>query len=211
MDQSLIGPAFVLLQVVFIDLTLAADNAVVVGLAAAGLEGKNRTKAIAIGIGTATIFRVAFALVASVLLEIVGLTLAGGFLLLWVCWKMWRDLRSRAHSNHDARVHGAKNLCAFDPSRKTLRQAVWQIIAADVSMSLDNVLAVAGAAHENPVILAAGLVLSVLLMGVAASMLARVLDRYQWIAYVGLLVVLFVSLNMIYHGAVKTSLAIGIS
>lgn len=209
MDHSLIGSAFVLLQVVLIDLTLAADNAVVVGLAAAGLEGKNRTKAIAIGIGTATIFRVGFALVASVLLEIVGLTLAGGFLLLWVCWKMWRDLRSRARSTRGASPLGAKSSSACDRPRKTLGQAVWQIIAADISMSLDNVLAVAGAAHENPAILAAGLVLSVLLMGVAASMLARALDRFQWIAYLGLLVVLFVSLNMIYHGAVKTSLAIG--
>jgi YjbE family integral membrane protein len=184
----------VLLQVVMIDLVLAGDNAIVIGLAASGLEAKLRGRAIVIGIIAATVLRIAFAAFTIELLEIVGLLLAGGILLLWVCWKMWRDLRNSRRAA-SAEVAGGGTLAP-----KTLWGAAWQIIVADVSMSLDNVLAVAGAAREHPAALVFGLGLSIVMMGVAASLIARLLERYRWITYIGLAVILYVAGDMIYRG-----------
>lgn len=190
--------------VVMIDLVLAGDNAVVIGLAAAGLPGAQRGKAILIGVLAATVVRVGFALIATQLLGIVGLLLTGGLLLLWVCWKMWRELRTSrqdeapAIAGQDLSKDGI--LAGRDPRQKSLRQAVVQIVIADISMSLDNVLAVAGAAHDEPLIMAFGLALSVLLMGLAATFIARLLHDHRWIAYIGLAIILFVSLRMIWDG-----------
>jgi YjbE family integral membrane protein len=198
-----------LLQVIMIDLVLAGDNAVIIGLAAAGLPKEQRNKAILIGIIAATVLRIAFASVTTQLLEIVGLLLAGGILLLWVCWKMWRELRTSAKDELEANealaqqdLDGDKVLAGSAP-RKTFAQAAWQIVVADVSMSLDNVLAVAGAAREHPVVLVFGLGLSIALMGIAASFIARLLQRHHWIAYVGLAVILYVAAEMIYRGALE--------
>lgn len=185
-----------LLQVIVIDLVLAGDNAVVIGLAAAGLPTEQRRKAIMVGILAATVFRIALASVTVQLLEIIGLLLAGGLLLLWVCWKMWREIRSGGVEDFEG--EGANSA-----PRKTFLQAAIQIVIADVSMSLDNVLAVAGAAREHPSILVFGLVLSIALMGIAASFIARLLNRYHWIAYVGLAIILYVALNMIYRGSIE--------
>jgi len=185
-----------LLQVIMIDLVLAGDNAVVIGLAAAVLPVEQRGRAILVGIAAATLLRLAFAAVAVELLEIVGLLLAGGILLLWVCWKMWRELRGPgaedtevALTKGDARV-----------PRKTFAQAARQIVVADISMSLDNVLAVAGAARDHPAALVFGLGLSIVLMGVAAGFIARLLNRHRWIAYVGLAIILYVAIDMIWRG-----------
>jgi YjbE family integral membrane protein len=198
-----------LLQVIMIDLVLAGDNAVIIGLAAAGLPKEQRNKAILIGIIAATVLRIAFASITTQLLEIVGLLLAGGILLLWVCWKMWRELRTSAKDELEATealaqqdLNGDKVLAGSQP-RKTFAQAAWQIVVADVSMSLDNVLAVAGAAREHPVVLVFGLGLSIALMGIAASFIARLLQRHHWIAYVGLAVILYVAAEMIYRGALE--------
>ena len=198
-----------LLQVIMIDLVLAGDNAIVIGLAAAGLPPDQRSRAILIGIVAATILRIGFASVTLQLLQLVGLLLAGGVLLLWVCWKMWRELRlSHAEEqagleaitdtdiNQDGRIAGRE-------PRKTLGKAVLQIIVADVSMSLDNVLAVAGAAREHPYVLIFGLLLSIALMGAAASLIARLLQKHRWIAYVGLVIILYVALEMCYRGIVE--------
>jgi YjbE family integral membrane protein len=192
------------LQVVMIDLVLAGDNAVVIGLAAAGLHESQRNKAILAGIFAATILRVGFASITVQLLEIIGLLLAGGILLLWVCWKMWRELRTPpTHQNANAALNDqdidADGMIS-GPSRKTLGQAIWQITIADVSMSLDNVLAVAGAAREHPVILIFGLGLSIALMGLAASFIAGLLQKHRWIAYLGLLIILYVAFDMCYRG-----------
>ena len=176
-----------LAQVIMIDVALAGDNAVVVGLAVAGLPPRQKQSAILLGIGGATVIRIALGAVALQLLAIIGLLLAGGLLLLWVCWRMYRELR-RPH--HLTTAGG----------EKTLRQAMLQIILADLSMSLDNVLAVAGAAHDRLWILVTGLLLSVALMGVAANLIARLLEKYRWISWVGLLIVVYVALNMIWHG-----------
>lgn len=195
-----------LLQVMAIDLVLAGDNAIVIGLAAAGLPKEQRSRAILIGILAATVLRIFFALITTQLLAIIGLLLAGGILLLWVCWKMWSELRnghadeSRAEealTNMDLNADGT---VAGGGPVKTLRQASLQIIIADVSMSLDNVLAVAGAARDHPTVLIIGLVLSIALMGLAASFVARLLNKHRWIAYVGLAVILYVALDMIWRG-----------
>ena len=193
----------VLLQVILIDLVLAGDNAVVIGLAAAGLPAEQRRRAIVIGIVAATVLRIVFAGVATQLLQVIGLLLAGGVLLLWVCWKMWRELREQAaHSGELAFGHDGSAGATAAP-RKTFAQAAAQIVAADVSMSLDNVLAVAGAAREHPYILAFGLLLSVALMGVAADLLGRVLQKQRWIAYVGLAIIVYVAFEMIYRGSLE--------
>lgn len=191
-----------LLQVILIDLVLAGDNAVVIGLAAAGLPAGQRRRAIVVGIVAATALRILFAGVATQLLQVIGLLLAGGVLLLWVCWKMWRELREQATHSELAFNHGGG---ASSPSapRKTFGQAAMQIVAADVSMSLDNVLAVAGAAREHPYILAFGLLLSVAMMGVAADLLGRVLQKQRWIAYVGLAIIVYVAFEMIYRGSLE--------
>ena len=194
-------------QVIIIDLVLAGDNAIVIGLAAAGLPQEQRTKAILIGIGAATALRIVFAGITTQLLRLVGLVFAGGLLLLWVCWKMWRELRASVEQEQEAAealtgydINANGTIAAHIP-RKTFVQAAAQIIVADVSMSLDNVLAVAGAAREHPVVLIFGLALSIGLMGVAASFIARLLQNHRWIAYVGLAVILYVALEMIYRGA----------
>jgi YjbE family integral membrane protein len=195
-------------QVVMIDLVLAGDNAIVIGLAAAGLPTDQRKKAILVGIIAATVLRIVFAGLTTQLLQIVGLLLAGGILLLWVCWKMWRELRTSTHDEEEA-MHALEQEDAGNGEpvagrpRKTFAQAAWQIVVADVSMSLDNVLAVAGAAREHPVILIFGLALSIALMGFAASFIANLLQRHRWIAYVGLAVILYVALEMIYRGALE--------
>jgi YjbE family integral membrane protein len=189
-------------QVIAIDLVLAGDNAVVIGLAAAGLPRANRAKVILIGILSATVLRIVFALLATEFLKILGLLLAGGVLLLWVCWKLWRDLR-QAPGDPDAALPHDGTTAAEGMKRKTFGQAVWQIVVADVSMSLDNVLAVAGAAREHPAVLVAGLALSVALMGLAASFIAKLLHRHRWIAYLGLAVILYVALDMIVRGAIE--------
>jgi YjbE family integral membrane protein len=198
-----------LLQVMAIDLVLAGDNAVVIGLAAAGLPASQRAKAILIGIIAATVLRIAFASVTVQLLNIIGLLLVGGLLLLWVCWKMWRELRTPHHEAHAAQeALAGEDLdksggIAEGAPRKTLKQAAIQIIIADVSMSLDNVLAVAGAARDHPTVLIIGLVLSIALMGIAAGFIARLLEKHRWIAYVGLIIILYVALEMIYRGSLE--------
>jgi YjbE family integral membrane protein len=198
-------------QVIMIDLVLAGDNAIVIGLAAAGLPKDQRNKAILIGIIAATVLRIIFAGLTTQLLQIVGLLLAGGILLLWVCWKMWRELRTshaeehaaeEALEGHDLNQDGT---IAGGAPRKTFAQAAWQIVIADVSMSLDNVLAVAGAAREHPWVLVFGLVLSIALMGIAAAFIARLLQKHRWIAYVGLAVILYVAIEMIYRGFLEVA------
>ncbi len=194
-----------LFQVIMIDLVLAGDNAIVIGLAAAGLPEVQRRKAILIGILAATLLRIGFASVTVQLLQIIGLLLAGGILLLWVCWKMWRELRNSHHQPSAQSLSSASSAeaSATTGPQKTLGQAVWQITLADVSMSLDNVLAVAGAAREHPMILIFGLALSIALMGLAANFIARILENHRWIAYVGLAIILYVALDMIYRGGME--------
>ncbi|AWB08554.1 hypothetical protein A6A40_26560 (plasmid) [Azospirillum humicireducens] len=192
-----------LLQVIMIDLVLAGDNAIVIGLAAAGLPREQRGKAILIGILAATVLRIGFAAVTTQLLQIIGLLLAGGVLLLWVCWKMWRELRQPQDEDEAVEVLEDDGGTQMAGPRKTLAQAVWQIVVADVSMSLDNVLAVAGAAREHLGVLVIGLTLSIALMGLAASLIARILHKHRWLAYVGLAVILYVALHMIYRGALE--------
>ena len=218
MDLTAYWPELIALgQVIMIDLVLAGDNAIVVGMAAASLPKEQRGKVILIGIIAATVLRIAFASVTTHLLDILGLTLAGGILLLWVCWKFWRELMHQRRENlreaakhhqeltRDERRELAEPQEALPgaPPGKTMRQAVIQIIIADVSMSLDNVLAVAGAANEHKWVLYVGLILSVGLMGAAATVIANLLKRYHWIAYVGLAVILWVSGDMIYRGSVE--------
>ena len=197
-----------LAQVLFIDIVLAGDNAIVVGMAAAGLPPEQRRKAIFWGIIAATLMRIGFASITVQLLAVVGITLAGGVLLLWVCWKMFRELREDHEKHHDAshettQAEGTAALNAEPDSampRKTMAQAITQILVADVSMSLDNVLAVAGAAKDHTWVLVVGLAISVVLMGVAATFIANLLNRHRWIAWVGLLVILYVALDMIWSG-----------
>jgi YjbE family integral membrane protein len=190
--QDLLPQLVALAQVLLIDLTLAGDNAVMLGLVVAGLAPEQRRRAVLIGIIAATLIRVALAAVTVQLLAIIGLTLAGGLLLLWVCWKSFRELRA-APSVHAAPAGGV--------ARKTMRQAIMQILVADVSMSLDNVLAVAGAAREHPWVMGLGLGLSVVMTGAVATMIARLLQNRPWIAWVGVLIVLAVALRMIWEGS----------
>jgi YjbE family integral membrane protein len=212
MLESLLGPDLAsagaaLLQVLMIDLVLAGDNAVAVGLAAGGLPQEQRKKAILYGLIAAVALRIGFALITVQLLAIIGLLLAGGVLLLWVCWKMWREMRDTA-SHDEAQAEAALD---DDPTTepkvkpaKSFKSAFVQILIADVSMSLDNVLAVAGAAREHPGIMVFGLLLSIALMGVAATWIAKLLHKHRWIGYVGLIIVLYVALHMIWEGARST-------
>jgi len=193
-----LGDLWALASVMMIDLVLAGDNALVVGLAASGLEARHRRRAILWGIGIATALRIMFAGVALHLLEIIGLTLAGGILLLWVAWKLFREIYAMR------RTHGTAG-GSESAGRKTLFQACLQIALADVSMSLDNVLAVAGAARGSFWVLAAGLLVSVALMGVASDYLARLLARRPWISWVGLAMVTVVALRMIYDGSMEVA------
>jgi YjbE family integral membrane protein len=196
-------------QVIMIDLVLAGDNAIVIGLAAAGLPKDMRNKAILVGIIAATVLRIVFALMTTQLLQVLGLLLMGGVLLLWVCWKMWRELREGPEHDLDAlEALGDEDTnndgsVAKGAPRKTFAQAAWQIVIADVSMSLDNVLAVAGAAHEHPTVLVIGLVLSIALMGLAATFIARLLQNHRWIAYLGLAIIVYVAGDMIYRGTLE--------
>lgn len=198
-----------LAQVVLVDLVLAGDNAIVVGIAVAGLPAQQRWRVMVLGIGAATVLRILFAAFTVQLLQIIGLMLAGGLLLLWVCWKLWRELASGRLG--EAAGGGEAHEVPTDepgaevqaPPQKTMRQAVIQIIVADVSMSLDNVLAVAGVAREHIGVLVFGLALSVAFMGLAAAVIARLLGRFHWIAYVGLAIILYVSLRMIYDGTLE--------
>lgn len=205
MLESLITPGALsaLLQVLMIDLVLAGDNAVAVGVVAAGLPAQDRRRAIFWGLVAAVVTRIGFALITTQLMGVIGLLFAGGLLLLWVCWKMWREMRDQAVADEAQ----AEAVLDADPATepqggraKTFRSALVQILVADVSMSLDNVLAVAGAAREHPTVLVLGLLVSIALMGVAASWIARLLHRFRWIGYVGLLIVLYVALHMMWEG-----------
>src|SRR5436305_227577 len=187
-------------SVLMIDLVLAGDNAIVVGALAAGLPADQRRKVILIGIAAALVLRIVFALMVTWLMGIVGLIFAGGLLLLWVSWKFWREIRSGGHAADQADDSQQSGLAPA----KSFVGAAWAVAVADVSMSLDNVLAVAGAAREHPGILVVGLLLSVALMVIAANAIARVIDRYRWIAYVGLAVIVFVAFKMIYEGWIGT-------
>jgi YjbE family integral membrane protein len=209
MIESFLSPAALtaLLQVLMIDLVLAGDNAVAVGLAAAGLPPEQRRKAIFYGLIAAVVMRIGFALITAQLLGIVGLLFAGGLLLLWVCWKMWRELRDQAAEDEavaeavlDDSPETEPSAAAVARQPKTFKAAFAQILIADLSMSLDNVLAVAGAAREHPGVLVFGLLLSIALMGVAANYIAKLLHRFRWIGYVGLLIVLYVALHMMWQG-----------
>lgn len=194
------------LQVIMIDLVLAGDNAIVIGMAAAGLAPEMRRQAILIGILAATVLRIIFALMTTWLMGIIGLILLGGILLLWVCWKMYRELTTTQHQVHEAEEAldnsdtNADGTISAKPGTKTLRQAVIQIIVADVSMSLDNVLAVAGAAKNHFWALIFGLALSVVLMGVASAFIAKLLNRHKWIAWVGFAIIVYVAIRMVYEG-----------
>ena len=207
-----------LLQVVVVDLVLAGDNAIVVGMVAAGLPAKDRTRVIAMGIVAATLMRVAFAAVTVQLLQIVGLLLAGGLVLLWVAWKLWREIRARRESHHppDAaagtpQAGGREAAALGHAAPKRMRDAIIQIVVADLSMSLDNVLAVAGIARDHTWVLVVGLVLSVAFMGLAAAWIARQLEHRPWIAYVGLVVIFYVAMAMIVEGAQEVATVTGVS
>ncbi len=210
------GAVSTLIQVIMIDLVLAGDNAIVIGLAAGGLPAKQRRRAIVIGILAATALRIVCASIAMQLLQIIGLLLAGGILLLWVCWKMWRELRAAPQDQQQEdgatveRGVEREISVAGHSYRKTFRKATLRIVVADVSMSLDNVLAIAGAAREHPFVLAFGLMLSVALMGIAANLIARLIQKQRWIAYVGLAIILYVACDMIYRGAYELKPAFGI-
>jgi YjbE family integral membrane protein len=195
------------LQVLMIDIVLAGDNAIVVGALAAGLPADQRRKVIIIGVLAALVLRVAFALVVQQLMGIVGLIFVGGLLLIWVAWKMWRELREGAHSAGSPEVEGDEH-SGLKPA-KSFAAAAWAVAVADVSMSLDNVLAVAGAAREHPGIMIVGLIVAVALMGVAANIIAKYIERYRWIAYIGLAVILYVAVKMIYEGWIDPGVGIG--
>jgi YjbE family integral membrane protein len=196
------GQLGALLQVILIDLVMSGDNAIIIGMAVAGLPQQNRTKIIFWGVAGATVLRIGFAAVTTQLLQIIGLTLAGGLLLLWVAYRMYRELRMKAQHANSEVGHAAG-------PPKTMRQAMIQIIAADVSMSLDNVLAVAGAARDHLAVLWFGLILSVILMAVASNFIARILDRYHWVAWIGFLIIVYVAGDMIWDGTHEVVAATG--
>ena len=196
------------LKVLWIDIVLAGDNAIVVGALAAGLPTEQRKKVILIGIIAALVLRIIFALLVTQLMQIVGLIFAGGLLLLWVSWRMYRELHpARATDSGGSPEIVGDEHSGVKPA-KSFAAAAWAVAVADVSMSLDNVLAVAGAAREHPGILMIGLLLSVALMGLAANFIARYIERYRWIAYIGLLVIVYVAIEMIYKGYVHPELGV---
>jgi YjbE family integral membrane protein len=197
-DLGLWAQLVTLGQVIAIDLVLAGDNAIVVGMAAAGVPKEQRRKVIFAGIGAAIMLRIFFALITTQLLAVIGLTLAGGILLLWVCWKMFHELREQA--SDEVTPDEALEAGNLPEKAKPMSTAIWQIVVADVSMSLDNVLAVAGAAQEHPYILAIGLLLSVAMMGTAANLIAHVLHRHRWIGWIGLVIITYVAISMIWRG-----------
>jgi len=193
-------------QVLMIDIMLAGDNAIVVGALAAGLPADQRKRVIMIGIIAALVLRIIFALLVTQLMQVVGLILAGGILLLWVAWRMFRDMRHLGESAGSEEIMGDEH-SGLRPA-KSFAGAAWAVALADVSMSLDNVLAVAGAARDHPGILMIGLILSVALMGLAANFIAKYIDRYRWIAWIGLIVILWVAGRMIYDGIVEPDIGI---
>ncbi len=195
------------LQVLAIDIVLAGDNAIVVGALAAGLPADQRRKVIAIGVAAALVLRIAFALVVIQLMQIIGLIFVGGLLLAWVAWKMWRELRHTGESPGSAEIEGDEH-SGLRPA-KSFAGAAWAVAVADVSMSLDNVLAVAGAAQDHPGILIVGLIFAVALMGLAANVIAKYIERYRWIGYIGLLVIVYVAGSMIYKGWVDPAVGLG--
>jgi YjbE family integral membrane protein len=198
-----------ILQVVLIDIALAGDNAIVVGMAAAGLPAEQRRRAIVVGVGAAAVLRILFAAFTLQLLDVIGLLLAGGILLLWVAWKLWRELQAGERAEEAAGERALEDGGPTLPERgKSFASAVTQIVIADVSMSLDNVLAVAGAAREHVFALVFGLALSVALMGLAATLIARLLQRFRWIAYLGVLMILYVAGRMIWDGAMEIGQAL---
>lgn len=208
MDSILTSGALAaLFEILMIDIVLAGDNAIVVGALAAGLSPDQRRKVIFIGVAAALVLRIVFALVVTQLLQVVGLVLAGGLLLLWVAYKMWRELRHSGDSPGADELAGDEHGGLRAP--KSFAAAAWGVAVADVSMSLDNVLAVAGAAREHPQILVFGLILSVILMGIAANFIARYIDRYRWIGYVGLAVIVWVAGRMIHDGWVHPEIGVG--
>jgi YjbE family integral membrane protein len=206
LDQATITAYF---EVIMINVLLSGDNVIVIAMAAAGLANDLRGKAIAAGIAAAAVIRIVFAVTAVKLLAITGITFAGGLLLLWICWTMLQELRASREDDegHRAAVDGGGGL-AIKP--KMFRQAIFQIILADVSMSLDNVLAVAGAAKENMHALIFGLILSVLLMGLASSFVAKLLNRYKWIGWIGLAIIVYVALDMVWQGGNELATLYGI-
>lgn len=195
------------LQVLMIDLVLAGDNAIVVGALAAGLPPEQRKRVILIGVLAALVLRVIFALVVTQLMQIVGLIFVGGLLLIWVAWKMWRELRHTGESTGSPEVEGDHH--SGLRSAKSFAGAAWAVAVADVSMSLDNVLGVAGAARDHPGILIVGLIFAVALMGLAANVIAKYIERYRWIAYIGLVVILYVAVKMIVDGWVDPHVGLG--
>ena len=197
------GELTALLQVVLIDLVMSGDNAIIIGMAVAGLPRQDRTKIIFWGVAGATVLRIGFAAVTTQLLQIIGLTLAGGLLLLWVAWRMYRELRAKGRPEAEEMVR-----MSAKPT-KTAGQAMLQIIAADISMSLDNVLAVAGAARDHMVVLWIGLALSVILMAVASNFIARILDRFHWLAWIGFAIIVYVAGAMIWDGTHEVVAATG--
>lgn len=203
LTDAFIAQLIALGQVILIDIVLAGDNAIVVGMAAASVSADKRARVIFWGIAAAVVLRIGFALITTQLLAIIGLTFAGGILLLWVCWKMFREIREQREEARGAAMLGGESTRedgGASLSQKTVGAAIWQVVVADVSMSLDNVLAVAGAARDHWWVLVVGLVLSVGLMGAAASLIARLLERFHWIAYIGLAIITYVALSMIWHG-----------
>jgi YjbE family integral membrane protein len=212
LTDALYSEAMAFFQVVFIDLVLAGDNAIVVGMAAAGVAPEQRRKVIVCGIAAAVVLRIVFAAATMELMDVIGLLFAGGILLLWVSWKLWRELRDQRAEDaaaamlEDADDTGdvAAQVSGVDPKpRKTVSQAIWQVALADVSMSLDNVLAVAGAADDHMSALVFGLALSVVLMGAGAALIAKFLQRYHWIGYLGLALIAYVAITMIYKGGME--------
>jgi YjbE family integral membrane protein len=188
-------------QVILVDLVLAGDNAIVIAMAVASFPARKRAQLLMIGIGAATVVRILFALATVHLMQIVGLMLAGGLLLLWVCWKLWREIESvRTMELSPAGIYSG---AVGQPPTKTVGRAITQIVVADISMSLDNVLAVAGIARDHTWVLVFGLALSIAFMGFCATVLARWLQRYHWIAYVGLLTILYVAVSMIWDGSME--------
>lgn len=220
MDWFSLAELTALAQVIVIDLVLAGDNAIVIGMAVAGLPREQRARAMIIGIAAAAVLRIVFALMTVQLLQIIGLLLAGGLLLLWVSWKLWRELQAVRIERKLREAAAAAGGGGADPDddlpgqeagqRKTMRQATVQIIVADVSMSLDNVLAVAGVARDHAWVLVFGLALSVALMAFAAVLVARLLQRHQWIGYVGLALILYIALRMIVEGGLEVYEAVAV-
>jgi YjbE family integral membrane protein len=191
-----------LINVIVIDVVLAGDNAIIVGLAASRVAPELRKRVIFWGMAGAVVLRVAFAAIAQQLLAVVGFTLAGGILLLWVCWKMYRELRRQPHAGPDAATGEGPAAAPM-----SFRAATTQIVLADLSMSLDNVLAVAGAAKDSVWVLVIGLAVAILLMAVAANFIANWLVRYPWITWIGLLIIIWVALDMIFGGSREVACA----